>query len=563
MARVENDEVHRMLKESDMEKDRLLRMQATEHDRMLRDHIAEADGDRAVLEHQFSELRTQLEDANRQLKEAQSNVDLTNADAMGLREELQRVEHELREARHVERLLLDEIASGRATQSDIEQSLENSGRLLAQMLDCGDRVSECAFQGDVDEPSPIDPSDPVGALEFLRAFDHDHFLDTIAKTGTVIRKWQKQCREYRERAKGKISFRNFAKGDLALFLPTRNSVSKPWAAFNGKYFEVSFPHYFLLATGHLAEQLKTREWIVARITSITERVVDQKDPTSNPYGLGDGIKYYMLEVEDWTQANQINKRRPNLRKVSAVSDPENERKSMVVLPERPPIPPGPPHAEVEDSISITQPPTSRLFPARPRANSTPSAGPSSLSRLLAQASPEPPEESTSVVIPPSKAAPPTPLPNSEPEPSPSLEPQQPQPPVSLSPKASSPPSVHSFATPTTSQPRTSSPLRPVSRASRLSTTSRMSSARLPTLATVTSSPAAVKAAATIALTDPTFTPVPFSSDPALLAGPPSPSESLSDGMSQLLLNRRRTASHHVARAVFVRFWVPPRHWCGN
>lgn len=39
---------------------------------------------------------------------------------------------------------------------------------------------------------------------------------------------------------------------------------------------VSFPHYFLQAMGHLAEQLKTREWIVARITSITERVVDQK-----------------------------------------------------------------------------------------------------------------------------------------------------------------------------------------------------------------------------------------------------------------------------------------------
>lgn len=41
-------------------------------------------------------------------------------------------------------------------------------------------------------------------------------------------------------------------------------------------FAVSFPHYFLQATGHLAEQLKTREWIVARITSIAERVVDQK-----------------------------------------------------------------------------------------------------------------------------------------------------------------------------------------------------------------------------------------------------------------------------------------------
>lgn len=272
----ENDEVHRMLRESDMEKDRLLRVQATEHDRMLRDHIAEADGDRAVLEHQFSELRAQLEDGNRQLKEAKSNVDLTNADAMGLREELQRVEHELREARQAERLLLEDVAAGRVSRCDFEQSLENSGRLLAQMLDVAiafrnahskalsmvraytthpnvrqgqnqsqnihPHLVESAFSPlsplrhdvIVEEPSPIDPSDAAGALELLRAFDHDHFLDAIAKTGTVIRKWQKQCKEYRERAKGKISFRNFAKGDLALFLPTRNSVSKPWAAFNGE-----------------------------------------------------------------------------------------------------------------------------------------------------------------------------------------------------------------------------------------------------------------------------------------------------------------------------------------
>lgn len=267
-ARAENDEVHGMLKESNMEKDRLLRVQATEHDRMLRDHIAEADGDRAVLEHRFSELREQLEDASRQLKEALANVDLTNADAMGLREELQRVEHELREARHGERSLLKEVAAGRVSQSDIEQSLENSGRLLAQMLDVAiafrnahskalsmvraytthpnaklgpNQNDHSAFspppplRHDViaEEPTPIDPSDPVGALELMRAFDHDHFLDAVSKTGTVIRKWQKQCKEYRERAKGKISFRNFAKGDLALFLPTRNSVSKPWAAFNG------------------------------------------------------------------------------------------------------------------------------------------------------------------------------------------------------------------------------------------------------------------------------------------------------------------------------------------
>ena len=157
---------------------------------------------------------------------------------------------------------------------NFEQRLENSSRLIAQILDValafrGSHVKALATAqamslhpssaskqsqsqnlgdslfsssgirhspntiGQPDEPSPIDPSDPTGALEILRAFDHDHFFETIAKTGSTIRKWQKQCKEYRERAKGKISFRNFAKGDLALFLPTRNSVSKPWAAFNG------------------------------------------------------------------------------------------------------------------------------------------------------------------------------------------------------------------------------------------------------------------------------------------------------------------------------------------
>lgn len=269
-ARAESDEMSRALKDAVKEKDRLLRLQASEHDRLLRDHIAEADGDRAVLEHQFSELKAVLEDIERQLKDARAQSEITDADAVGLREELQRVEHELREARHIERVLRDDLKAGRASQSDFEQRLEDSSRLIAQILDValtfrGSHVKALATAqamsthssaskqlqsqnlgdslfsstgmrqgpntiGQPDEPSPIDPSDPIGALEILRSFDHDHFLETIAKTG---RKWQKQCKEYRERAKGKISFRNFAKGDLALFLPTRNSVSKPWAAFNG------------------------------------------------------------------------------------------------------------------------------------------------------------------------------------------------------------------------------------------------------------------------------------------------------------------------------------------
>jgi len=220
-------------------------------------------------EHQISEDKAQLEDTERQLKVARSQTELANAVAIRLREELQRIEHELREARDVERILRNDLKVKQACQSDYEHRLESEGRLVAQMLDVAIafRNSHCKALSlvhsvsthpisseqaqplvesaltpaqrhipsagtQVEESCPIDPSDPLGALESLRAFDHNQFLEAVAKTGSIVRKWQKQCKEYRERAKGKISFRNFAKGDLALFLPTRNP-SKHWAAFNG------------------------------------------------------------------------------------------------------------------------------------------------------------------------------------------------------------------------------------------------------------------------------------------------------------------------------------------
>lgn len=82
---------------------------------------------------------------------------------------------------------------------------------------------------------PVNPSSPQEALSALAGFDLEAFTDTMNKTGSTIRKWQKQCKEYRERARGKIAYRNFQKGDLALFLPTRNSETRPWAAFNGPW----------------------------------------------------------------------------------------------------------------------------------------------------------------------------------------------------------------------------------------------------------------------------------------------------------------------------------------
>ncbi|KAJ7104353.1 putative peripheral membrane protein [Mycena belliarum] len=547
-ARAESESVDRALKDAGQEKDRLLRAQAAEHDRIIRDHRAEADGDRAVLERQFHELKAVHEHTLRQLDGARSEKDLAMQDLAALREELRRVERELREARHAERVVRDDLKAGRTSQSDYEQRLEDSSRLIAQILDvamafrsahvkalnaaqlmtshpgAGPRSSsglaESGFSssmrhsiiGHLDEPSPIDPSDPPAALEILRAFDHDHFLEAITKTGSTIRKWQKQCKEYRERAKGKISFRNFAKGDLALFLPTRNSVSKPWAAFN-----VSFPHYFLQATGHLAEQLKTREWIVARITSITERVVDHNDPSSNPYGLGDGVKYYMLEVEDWTQPSHQNKRKVSSRKVSKEEQPPQSP----LVDSTPTLPPGPPEAEVEDTFLTTHSPNLHLFPVRSRTGSSPPVRPSSLSRLLAQA----PETQLDTIVDEPPSLPPT------------------SPPVS--------PSQHTGSAPH-NVPILQSPLRPNSRASRISTTSRFSVGRLPALGSASSgSPGGAKAPPTTALAEQLIissSPTSAEGNPFRSPSTPSPDDSMADGVSNVLRHsRRRTSSYHVPR----------------
>ena len=110
----------------------------------------------------------------------------------------------------------------------------------------------------------------------------------IIKTGATICQWQKHSKGYRERAKSKIAFRDLAVGDLALFLCTRNSPLRPWAAFNGGWYcyqrtlytdarGSSFPHYFLRdesASRSSCKYANTREWVVGRMTSILEHVVD-------------------------------------------------------------------------------------------------------------------------------------------------------------------------------------------------------------------------------------------------------------------------------------------------
>lgn len=150
----------------------------------------------------------------------------------------------------------------------------------------------------------------------LGSFDIDLFSETIFRRVKdmehLARKFQRESRVYREKglalqreAHEKIAFKNFKEGDLALFLPTRNQSSGAWACFN-----VGFPHYFLREQD--THSLRNREWLVARITRIQERVVDlsksvqqsgdadslNDEGNDNPFQLSDGLRWYLLDAHE-------------------------------------------------------------------------------------------------------------------------------------------------------------------------------------------------------------------------------------------------------------------------
>ncbi|KAF2799566.1 hypothetical protein K505DRAFT_230797 [Melanomma pulvis-pyrius CBS 109.77] len=163
-------------------------------------------------------------------------------------------------------------------------------------------------------------------LDTLNRFNVDTFSEAVSKRMRdmehTARKWQKEARAYRDKAHRfqadaheKIAFRSFKDGDLALFLPTRNQATRPWAAFN-----VGAPHYFLREQD--SHKLHGREWLVARISKVEERIVDLSktlDGTAgrasmdghsiksssavsfeddNPFELSDGLRWYLLDAAE-------------------------------------------------------------------------------------------------------------------------------------------------------------------------------------------------------------------------------------------------------------------------
>lgn len=156
-------------------------------------------------------------------------------------------------------------------------------------------------------------------------YDMDAFCEVLYRrvkdVEHMARKLQRDARAYRDKAHAlqkesheKIAYKHFKEGDLALFLPTRNQTTGAWAAFN-----VGFPHYFLREQE--SHRLRSREWLVARISRIQERVVDlskslqqppgtaakrgsadsepsNDDDNDNPFDLSDGLRWYLIDAAE-------------------------------------------------------------------------------------------------------------------------------------------------------------------------------------------------------------------------------------------------------------------------
>ncbi|THX88110.1 hypothetical protein D6D05_01891 [Aureobasidium pullulans] len=161
-------------------------------------------------------------------------------------------------------------------------------------------------------------------IDHVSLFSTDIFSEAISKRlrdfEYTARKWQKEARGYKEKntrlqaeSSAKIAVRDFKEGDLALFLPTKGQRTGAWAAFN-----INAPHHFLREREGMV--LNRREWLVARISKIEERVVDLSKPSAsfdgrsigstsvdaasldemndNPFDLSDGLTWYLVHASE-------------------------------------------------------------------------------------------------------------------------------------------------------------------------------------------------------------------------------------------------------------------------
>ena len=338
----EKDAALTTLEDVAAERDQLARGRADQIEEMVEARLKELRGDGDQVRLQNAALLDEMEKLK---QEHQAKMDtLQNRHARevdGLRAELGMAKAQLKESQKTKAELMQDLANVKADLVAAREETVSAGKfslssikLASKYHDCVARLhtaiqSSATISGSTsallkgqETAETIKETDDQSVLQqeltTLDEYDLEAFTDAVNRTMSLVKKWQKSCRSYRDRAKDKIAFSNFGKGDLALFLPTRNATAKSWAAFN-----ISSPHHFLNVASHpsLDEQVKHREWIVARITQVDVDVVNTAaKPDSNPYGLAEGITYYSLSIEPFTPSVG-NRLRPSSTTMPAMTTP--------------------------------------------------------------------------------------------------------------------------------------------------------------------------------------------------------------------------------------------------
>lgn len=295
-TRTELEATMQHLAQAQAARDHALKNQSAEAERMMRDHIAEADGDRAVLEHQNLTLTKELETVRsgvaEQLKVAK-NASIRRED--GLKAELSFTKAQLREVQRRETVMADELAVAKESTSALTQKETHHVELAKDAVMLAGKYHEACHRlmGAIASSTTISgslslpprprtpPLAPTASADLLDSnvlsrclaaasnFDVDSFADAVTRTINLARKLSKSCKQYRELSRNKITISSFGKGDLVLFLPTRNAAVNAWAAFN-----ISAPHHFLRVTDKIRQQLVGKDYYLARIVATDEAIVN-------------------------------------------------------------------------------------------------------------------------------------------------------------------------------------------------------------------------------------------------------------------------------------------------
>ncbi|EFQ99628.1 Atg11p [Nannizzia gypsea CBS 118893] len=326
--KTEQDKVESLKSELDSEKNKTQAsdkrvMEAERQVLELNDQIKRMEEDKNSISAELSEWKQRAEDVHTDGKASSSWFDArgTRAGDMSVKvhilvEQLSRI--------------LEELGFTIVSQNN-SLTIQRTSRVM-NGLSVGESMSSSTLVGTIAAPDHVhwakagnENDESSQFASFMAAIDRmdisacgDAVIKRVKDIEILARKWQKEARGCREKyhrvqneAHDKIAYRSFKEGDLALFLPTRNQEIRSWAAFN-----VGAPHYFLREQE--VHKLHTRDWLLARITKVQERVVDlsksmngtNQDRLStggndgasieddNPFELSDGLRWYLLDASE-------------------------------------------------------------------------------------------------------------------------------------------------------------------------------------------------------------------------------------------------------------------------